>query len=99
MICDRHICSGAYANNMKCFKPLTVVILFIAVSSYGIYIDICMPYINHILAYVAYIWYFSGTLVFGTHMAITCLLSHDADDAMNDTIALVILKYLFRGVI
>ena len=36
-------------------------------------------------------WHMSGILVFETCMEITCFLSHDADDGINDTTAFVML--------
>ena len=37
MHCGRHICSGAYASNVKCMYTGAVVILLIAVGSYEAY--------------------------------------------------------------
>ena len=44
------------------------------------------------LAYVAYMQHLRGILVFGMYMTIACLLSHDADGSINDTIAFVMLR-------
>ena len=50
------------------------------------------------LAYLAYILHCRGILIFQTYMAITCFLSHDADSAINETIAYDMLRRLFRGI-
>ena len=43
-------------------------------------------------------WHMRDILVIGTYIAITCFLSDDADGAVNDTIAFLLLRWLFRGI-
>ena len=43
-------------------------------------------------------WHFRGILVFCSYMAITCLLSHDAESANNDTIAFLLLGWFLRDI-
>ena len=44
-----------------------------------------------------HMWHLRGILVLDTYMAITCFLSHDADGAISDTIAFMMLRW-FRGI-
>ena len=58
--------------------------------------DIVVSYVHmNLLELVGCMWHLKGILVFGTYMTITCFLSHDADDAISDTIALVMLMIVF----
>ena len=51
------------------------------------------------LKHVTYMWHFRGILVIGINMAKRCLMPHDADGAINDTIAFLMLRWLFRCII
>ena len=42
---------------------------------------------------------FSGIFIFGMYIAIKCFLSHCADGAINYTIAVLMLRWLFRRII
>ena len=82
--CGRHICSEAYVNNVK--YMYTNVPGHVADISDGVHI-------RYMYRHVAFEGHISSWHV------VACFLSHDADGAINDTIAFVMLRWLFRGII
>ena len=84
--CGRTIFSGVYANTVKCIQ------VFLAVGPYEAFILTQLSHIYTLTNWNMWLIVFGGILVFLTYMALTCFLSHDADDAINVTTAFVMLK-------
>ena len=63
---------------------------------WGRFADIVVRYVHmNQLAFVTLEWHIG----LGTYMVITWFLSYNADVSISDTIAFVILRWLFRGII
>ena len=87
MQCGMHIFSGTYAYDVKCISVILVTLL-IALGSYEA--NIC-PHAP--IGTCCYLLHLRGILVFGKNMVVAHFLLHDdADGAMNDSIAFVMLR-------
>ena len=95
----RNIWLGAFANNVKyvyiCVPGHTVDSTGLI---WNIYTDTVVPCAHELLAQMAYMWHLGSILVFGTYMTMQFFLSHDADCAINDSIAFLLLRWMFRGI-
>ena len=100
MWCSRHICSGAYANNMKCTYTTTCGhIVDCKEFIWGIYIDTVVSCGHVLMGTCGLHVEFERHISFLMYMGITCFLSEDTDGAINDTTAFVMLRWLFRSII
>ena len=88
--CHMHICSGPYANNVEYMHTSVSGHIVDCSDLYEAYIltYLCM----NTLEYMAYMWHFCGILIVCTHIVLTYFLSCDTDNAINDTIAFVMLR-------
>ena len=89
----RHICSGTYANNVKC--------MYICVPAYivncigfirALYIEIFVSCVHELTGTCGLYVAFDGLISFVMYIAIRCFLSHDADGVFHDIIAFIMLR-------